>query len=719
MPKYFFIVLLLLLNISKSEAQTLAKLKTTALELFNAGKYRQSLELLQQFQQQKGDDREVLRALGISAYHANKIPLAKQFLLLLGDGNSKKVDPSVFLYLGKTLHADLEFKAATKAYKEFLRRAKDDDPNRKTVIGNIKKCAAGLHISRQPELALVENLGENVNSLHDEFAPVSSPNFDEKIYFSAAREDAEGGLRNEECLPDEKKGKYISDIYFTAFENGDWITPEHLTNGLINSSRHEVLLDFTNKGKTMYFFRGITQYSGSVLVDNFKAENELRDLPPQFKGPLQAEIGDNSLHFFNDSILVFSSRRADGFGGLDLYFSIFRDNNWTIPRNLGGDVNSAYDETTPYLAKDGRTIYFSSNSPQSMGGFDVFKATYDEDSLRFLKPTNLGVPINSAGDDAYFRLTPDGMKAYFSSDRKDSYGDRDIYTALFKNFQKEQTLASPIAFHLVEDVKQKLADAAGNTPQAVKILTYTFAPIYYENDDDILRGVNLTQVKYALELIKKFPNLKVIFTTHSSEGEKPSFDLYFSTKRTEKIAKYLIDNGLQNQNIIIKSVGAAYPIAKIFIDGNPNPAGEKMNRRIDISIQNITNEPLKIVYEDPVVSQFMINPAGEKLKKHAKGLSYKIQILTTKRIYDNDILAKYGDSMMEAAGNEGVYQYSVGLSNDFSTADKMRQELLKEGIREAWVVPYVDGVRVIGDEAKQFTNKYGDLKNYLAYKKRP
>ena len=95
MPKYFFIVLLLLLNISKNEAQTLAKLKTTALELFNAGKYRQSLELLQQFQQQKGDDREVLRALGISAYHSNKIPLAKQFLLLIGDSNSKKVDPSV------------------------------------------------------------------------------------------------------------------------------------------------------------------------------------------------------------------------------------------------------------------------------------------------------------------------------------------------------------------------------------------------------------------------------------------------------------------------------------------------------------------------------------------------------------------------------------------------------------------------------------------------
>jgi outer membrane protein OmpA-like peptidoglycan-associated protein/tetratricopeptide (TPR) repeat protein len=706
---------LAILITTQLEAQSLAKLRADAMELFVAGKYRQALVLLKQCQQYKGDDWEVLRALGVSAYHANQLTLTKQMLNAVVE-NDRKVDPSVFLYLGKTHHAEQDYKMAVKAYKEYLRRAKADDPNRRAVVSEVKRCAAGLKIILQPELGLVENLGENVNSLHDEFAPIQSPNFDEKVYFSASREDSDGGLRNDEGISDAKLGAYKSDIYSTVIENGDWTVPERLDNALINTSRQEVLLDFTNKGKTLYFFRGLTQYSGEILVDTFKSDAEIRGLPPQFQCPIKAEEGDNSLYFFNDTIVVFASRRVGGFGGSDLYYMVFADGTWQTPVNMGNVVNSPYDETTPYLAKDGRTLYFSSNSTASMGGFDVFRSTFSEDSLRFLNIENLGKPLNSASDETHFRLTPDGMKAYFSSNRKDGFGERDIYTALFKAFQKEQTASYPVAFYLIETFKKSNPIVQDNTP---KVAQYTFAPIFYDSDDDILRGGNFTQVKNILALIKDFPTLKVILTTHSSEGEKTSFDLYFATKRTERIAKYLIDNGLKNENIAIKSVGALYPVAKVFIDGNPNPAGEKMNRRIDIGIANVTNEAVKITYDVPSVSQFMIDQTGEKLKKHSKGLSYKVQVQSTKRIFDTDILSRYPDAMMEASGMEGIYLYTVGLSTDFASAEKIRKDLVKEGVRDAWVVPFVDGLRAIGDEAKRFTNRYGDLVNYLAAKKKP
>ncbi len=697
------------------EAQSFAKLRSDAMELFTAGKHRQALVLLKQCQQLKGDDWEVLRAMGISAYYANQLPLTKLMLNAVIE-NDRKADPSVFLYLGKTLHAEQDFKMAVRAYKEFLRRAKPDDPTRRAVVADVKRCASGLKIMLQPELGLVENLGENVNSLLDEFAPIQSPNFDEKVYFSASREDSDGGLRNDEGFADAKLGTYKSDIYSTVLDNGDWTTPERLENSLINTSRQEILLDFTNNGRTLYFFRGLTQYSGDIMIDTFKSDVEIRGLPPQFQSPIKAEDSDNSLFFFNDSIIIFASRRAGGFGGSDLYYTVFSEGAWRAPQNMGAIVNSPYDETTPYLAKDGRTLYFSSNSTASMGGFDVFRTTFNEDSLRFLRIENLGKPINSAGDDTHFRLTPDGMKGYFDSNRKEGFGERDIYTALFKNFQKEQTPSFPVAFYLIETFKKANPIVIDNTPQVAE---FKFSPIFYDTDDDILRGGNLQQIKNILALIKQFSSLKVILTTHSTEGEKTSFDLYFATKRTEKIAKYLIDNGLQNENITLKSVGALYPIAKVFIDGNPNPAGEKMNRRIDIAIANITTETVKITYDILTVSQFMVDLTGEKLKKHIKGLSYKVQVQSTKRIFDTDVLSKYPDAMMEAAGTEGVYQYTVGLFTDFASAEKLRKDLVKEGVRDAWVVPYIDGLRTIGDEAKRFTTRYGDLLNYLAAKKKP
>jgi outer membrane protein OmpA-like peptidoglycan-associated protein len=710
-----FIFVLLFIT-PKIKAQSLSKLKTDALMLFNAGKYRQSLDLLQQYQQQKGDDKEVMRALGISAYHANRLPVAKQMLLLLADNTDKKVDPSVFLYLGRTLHEESEFKGAVKAYKEFLRRAKDNDPLRKPIISEIKRCAAGMRVMMQPELALVENLGENVNSSFDEFAPIQSPNFDEKIYFSACREDVEGGLRSDDGKVDQKNGHYNADIYSTTFENGDWAIPAHLENSLIITPRNEVLMDFTNGGRALFFFRGLTLYSGEVKVDTFKGENELRTLPPKFISPMIPEEGDVSFHLFNDSLLVFSSRRSGGFGGLDLYYTVFTNGYWIPAKNFGANVNSPYDETTPFLSKDGRTVYFSSNSTASMGGFDVFKATFNADSMRFDKCMNLGKPINTAGDDTHFRLSPDGMRGYFCSNRRDGYGERDIYTAIFKTFQKEQTLQNPIAFHLIQDKREQIALEESTK---VKILQYSFSPLFYDTDDDLLRGVNLNQLKYVVELIKKFPSLKVVLTANCNDGEKLPFDLYFTVKRTEKIAKYLIDNGLQNENIVIKSVGAQYPVAVTYIENNPNPAGEKMNRRIDIAITNQSTEPLKVTYEEPVVSQFMVNRAGDKIKRHAKGLSYKVQLLATKRLYDNDILSKYGDAMLEASGTEGMYQYTVGLFNDFAAADKMSKDLQKDIIKDAFVVPYIDGMRVMGEEAKRYTSKFSDLKNYLAYRKKP
>jgi outer membrane protein OmpA-like peptidoglycan-associated protein len=714
-----YIPLIFLFCFQETAAQPLAKLKEEGLNFYERGKFGEAFELLSRFEEQKSGDVLVETALGITAFQLNKLGFAKQYLQAALTASGKKVEPTILLGLGRVAHAELNFKEAIKTYKKFLSYSDDKNPERRRVIGDIQRCASGIKILLQSELALVENLGEAVNSRFDEFAPLQSPTFDERIYFSATRDDAAGGLRNAACLPDKKNGYYFTDIYFTEIEGTEWKTPKRIESELINTPHHELLLDIVNGGKTLIFYRSVNGYSGDIIVDTFRTNEETRTvLNPKLVSPMKPENGDNSLYFFNDTILVFAARLPDGFGGLDLYYSVKQNDVWSGPKNLGKGVNTPYDETAPYLAKDGRTLYFSSNSTASMGGYDIFKSSYDEDSLRFRPSENLGRPINSPGDDMYFRLSPDGLGGYFCSNRKESFGGRDIYSVLFKAQQRVQNLSNPISFHLVEKFK-----AARDSAKAkeIKITELALAPIYYDADDDLLRGANLMQVRTLLNTAKQFPSLKIVLTAHCAEGEKSNLDLYFTMKRVEAISKYLINNGLYPEQIIVKSVGSGYPIAQTIINGQVNVAGEKLNKRVDIGLIDLElpPAPLKIKYTAPVVSEFMVNSAGDKLKKHVTGLSYKIHILTTKRIYDNDILSKFGDATIESNPIDGSYLYSVGLHTDYQSSEKMRAELLKLNMREAMVVPYINGVRLTDDMAKRWTTKYPDLVNYLASKKRP
>ena len=714
-----FALLIFLFCLQKTAAQPLVKLKEEGLNFYERGKFGEAFDLLSRYEEQKTGDAAVQIALGITAFQLNKLSLAKQYLQAATVSSGKKVEPVIILGLGRIAHAEMNFREAIKTYKKFLAYTDAKNPERRRVVGDIQRCAAGMKIVLQSELALVENLGEGVNTRFDEFAPLQSPTFDDRVYFSASRDDAAGGLRNAECKPDPKNGYFFTDIYFTEIDGTDWRTPTRIDNDLINTPHHELLLDIVNQGKTLIFYRSLNGFSGDIIVDTFKTGDEIRTvINPKLVSPMKPELGDNSLYFFNDTILIFAARRTEGFGGLDLYYSIQENGVWQEPKNMGKNVNTSYDETAPYLAKDGRTLYFSSNSTASMGGYDVFKASFDEDSLRFRPSENLGKPINSPGDDMYFRLSPDGLGAYFCSNRKESFGGRDIYSALFKAQQRVQNPSNPISFHLVE--KFKAAQDSAKLKEE-KMAELALSPIFYDNDDDVLRGANLMQVRTLLNTAKQYPSLKVVLTANSAEGEKSNFDLYFSMKRVEAIYKYLINNGLEAGQIVVKSVGSEYPIAQTSINGQLNSAGEKLNKRIDIGLVDlgVPAVPITIKYNAPVVSEFMINTAGDKVKKHTVGLSYKIYVLSTKRIYDNEVLTKFGDAMIEINPADGSYLYAVGLHQDYLSAEKMRTELLKINMRESIVIPYLNGVRLTDELAKRWALKYPDLLNYLAAKRRP
>jgi hypothetical protein len=150
---------------------------------------------------------------------------------------------------------------------------------------------------------------------------------------------------------------------------------------------------------------------------------------PESINNINSKFRESSASITEDgTLLIFSSDRPEGFGGTDLYYSRKElDGDWTTPENIGGYINTKFDEDGPFIHPDGNKLYFSSKGHNTMGGFDIFYSEFLEEKNRWTRPRNMGYPVNSPDDDVFFIWSVDGERAYFSSERADTYGNTDIY----------------------------------------------------------------------------------------------------------------------------------------------------------------------------------------------------------------------------------------------------------------------------------------------------
>ena len=119
--------------------------------------------------------------------------------------------------------------------------------------------------------------------------------------------------------------------------------------------------------------------------------------------------------------LYFVSNRKGGYGGYDIWKSTLTDKGWGEPENLGPNINTSFDEQSPFIHPDDSTLYFCSNGWPGLGGKDLFVSQLGKDG-KWQKPVNLGYPINSSGDENGLTLTANGDYAFFSSNNLNGYG---------------------------------------------------------------------------------------------------------------------------------------------------------------------------------------------------------------------------------------------------------------------------------------------------------
>ncbi|MFY0605546.1 MAG: OmpA family protein [Cyclobacteriaceae bacterium] len=265
-----------------------------------------------------------------------------------------------------------------------------------------------------------DKLGADVNSSYAEHSPIISPD-GKHLYFSRRyHPDNVGGVDDVEDI-------WVSD---KDPETGEWLPaknvgpplntpgPNFITSVTMVEGEEVLLLGnrYGKKGR---------MYSG---VSSSKRSGDKFEKPSAIEIENDYNYAPKVDYFLTESgeSMILSAERDDSYGGRDLYVSWKKGNIWSEPKNLGKDINTASDDFSPFLAQDGKILYFSSSGYRGYGGSDIYVSIRLDDSWeKWSAPENLGSSVNSKGDDQYFSIPASGQHIYFS--RGDMDDDTDIF----------------------------------------------------------------------------------------------------------------------------------------------------------------------------------------------------------------------------------------------------------------------------------------------------
>jgi outer membrane protein OmpA-like peptidoglycan-associated protein len=357
-----------------------------------------------------------------------------------------EIDPNyrfnIEYLIGQSYQFGMQFEKAIDYYNRYKDRLVKrpnyqgrDKVDVKIVDRNIEECQVGLEFVSAPKDYSIVNISRDINSEWDDYAPVLNANEDEIVFTSRRRDDN----MNQNVDTDNKP---FEDIFISRKVNGVWQPAENI-GAPVNSEYHDSNLALSADGQTLFIYK--TDNGGDIYYSN-RNSNGTWSVPVPLPGIINSSFEEKSISISPDEkTLYFSSNRPGGFGGLDIYKATLNEKGeWSNVKNLGPKINTPEDDDGPFIDYDNKTLYFSSKGRKGMGGFDIYKAVYDEATMEWSEPENLGYPINTPDNDIYFVSTRDGKRAYYSSVREDGLGYDDIYMITIPEPQVAQKDPEPV-----------------------------------------------------------------------------------------------------------------------------------------------------------------------------------------------------------------------------------------------------------------------------------
>lgn len=483
------------------------------------------------------------------------------------------------------------------------------------------------------ELQKPMNLGPKVNSSAHELAPIVVPD-GHRLYFTREGHPANFGREKRQ------------DIWYSEIDSTGEFDYPSILGSPINNDYHNFAFATSVDGNSLllgnvYLPNGLMEKGVSVSQFNGKDWG----FPQKIEIEEFNNLNEKTAYFLSASgkILIMSIETEDSFGGLDLYVSFLGDDNkWSKPLNLGSTVNTAADETSPFLAYDDETLYFSTSGFPGYGSTDIFFARrLDTSWQNWSEPVNLGKIVNTESWDAYFNIPASGDYAFFVS-TNNSFGKEDIFKVYLPkalrpkpvvivygtvlNKKTNQPLAATIQYETLPEGKivgitksnpltgeYKIvlpggakygflakADSFVSVNENIDIRTdlryqeihrdlylvpleigetVRLNNIFFDYNQYVLLEDSYSELNRLIKLLKDNPNMEIEITGHTDNIGSPAYNLNLSRKRAQSVADYLIANGLSPQRLKVKGYGERLPVSS-----NDTDEGRQQNRRVEFKI---------------------------------------------------------------------------------------------------------------------------------------
>lgn len=479
-----------------------------------------------------------------------------------------------------------------------------------------------------------ELLPASINSRSDELLPVISPD-GKTIYFVR-----QGHFGN----PD----SYTQHAWSSTVDSTGLFSEASYFPSPINNTDNNAICSVTPDGQKLlllnvYLPNGTMEKGASISTKNGN----------DWSFPQKLEIED----FYNDSpygeyylmndgkTMLLTTQRKEGFGNKDIQVCFLKeDGKWTKPKNLGPIINTASPETSPFMASDGKTLYFASRGHLGYGSNDVFMTTRLSDNWEdWSEPINLGPSINSKGWDAYYTIPASGEYAYFVNYSDTSKGDiyriklpdsaRPAPVALVRGHVYDAETKLPLestvryeslikgndlgiarsnindgAFSIVlpsGDYYGFLANAPNYYPlsqnldlrklsaykeQTIDLFLYPIKVgqkvklnnVFFDTGKYSFRNETYKELDRLVDFMLKNPSVKIAIQGHTDNQGEDASNMVLSNQRAKAVYDYLLKKGVLASQLSFKGYGETQPV-----ESNSTELGRQNNRRVVLLIEKI------------------------------------------------------------------------------------------------------------------------------------
>ncbi len=451
--------------------------------------------------------------------------------------------------LARAYHFNYKFNEAIQFYNLYKEALSSTEKLKMTPIIDkyIEECTNGKALFNKPIKVEITNIS-TINGTFPDYSPVISAD-ESMLIFTSRRDETLGGGT------DKNDGQYYEDIYVSYNIDGNWKPAENIGRPL-NTKTHDATVGLAPDGQSMLIYRDMDLYICYLKGENW-TEPEL--LPET----INTDEVENSACFSYDGNSIYFIRGKTSNPNTsngDIYVSKKNNNgDWAESIKLSTVINTKYDEDGVFMHPDGRTLYFSSRGHNTMGEYDIFSSTLQEDES-WSTPINLGYPVNSPDNDIYFVLSADAKHGYYSSVKEDALGFSDIYLI---SFFKEKTIIDTLIAEITDTINEvatiqtvRLTLVKGIIYDAISLKPIEATIEIYDNElnEKVSTQISNSKTGKYLVSLPSGKNYGLVVKADNYLFHSENFDIDDSETFTETIKDILLVSVEEGSKVVLKNI---------------------------------------------------------------------------------------------------------------------------------------------------------------------